>query len=78
MMYIVLTSATVLLSICSLLTDPNPGANLHFPFVFSPPFSALSAKLFTHALFQDDPLVPEIAKVYVSDRKRYEAAAKVE
>ena len=34
---------TVLLSICSLLTDPNP----------------------------DDPLVPEIARIYKSDRKRY-------
>ena len=33
----------VLLSICSLLTDPNP----------------------------DDPLVPEIARIYKSDRKRY-------
>ncbi|CCJ28583.1 unnamed protein product [Pneumocystis jirovecii] len=39
---------TVLLSICSMLTDPNP----------------------------DDPLVPEIAHVYKSDRMRYEATAK--
>lgn len=38
----------VLLSICSLLTDPNP----------------------------DDPLVPEIAHVYKSDRPRYEASAR--
>lgn len=38
----------VLLSICSLLTDPNP----------------------------DDPLVPEIAKTYKSDRKQYEKLAK--
>lgn len=36
-------SCTVLLSICSLLCDPNP----------------------------DDPLVPEIARLYKSDQKRY-------
>ena len=40
--------ALVLLSICSMLTDPNP----------------------------DDPLVPEIAHVYKSDRPRYEATAR--
>ena len=34
----------MLLSICSLLTDPNP----------------------------DDPLVPEIAHIYKTDRQRYE------
>lgn len=38
----------VLLSICSLLTDPNP----------------------------DDPLVPEIAHMYKSDRAKYEATAR--
>ena len=38
----------VLLSICSLLTDPNP----------------------------DDPLVPEIAHVYKTDRARYESSAR--
>lgn len=38
----------VLLSICSMLTDPNP----------------------------DDPLVPEIAHVYKTDRIRYEATAR--
>ena len=43
-----LTYFTVLLSICSMLTDPNP----------------------------DDPLVPEIAHVYKSDRPRYEATAR--
>ncbi|KAL4239692.1 hypothetical protein ACF0H5_000496 [Mactra antiquata] len=37
----------VLLSICSLLTDPNP----------------------------DDPLVPEIARIYKTDRKRYNEIA---
>lgn len=43
-----LTLAEVLLSICSMLTDPNP----------------------------DDPLVPEIAHVYKTDRARYEATAR--
>jgi ubiquitin-conjugating enzyme E2 D/E len=43
-----LTSMAVLLSICSMLTDPNP----------------------------DDPLVPEIAHVYKTDRARYEATAR--
>ncbi|OMJ30401.1 Ubiquitin-conjugating enzyme E2-16 kDa [Smittium culicis] len=38
----------VLLSICSMLTDPNP----------------------------DDPLVPEIAHIYKTDRERYEATAR--
>ena len=39
---------SVLLSICSLLDDPNP----------------------------DDPLVPEIARIYKSDRSRYVSLAK--
>ena len=39
---------SVLLSICSLLTDPNP----------------------------DDPLVPEIARIYKTDRERYGQLAK--
>jgi len=43
-----LTISKVLLSICSMLTDPNP----------------------------DDPLVPEIAHVYKTDRARYEATAR--
>ncbi|RRT66140.1 hypothetical protein BHE74_00053401, partial [Ensete ventricosum] len=38
----------VLLSICSLLTDPNP----------------------------DDPLVPEIAHIYKTDRNKYETTAR--
>lgn len=38
----------VLLSICSLLTDPNP----------------------------DDPLVPEIAHMYKTDRVKYETTAR--
>merc|ERR1712021_289314 len=43
-----LTISKVLLSICSLLTDPNP----------------------------DDPLVPEIARVYKTDREKYTKLAR--
>lgn len=43
-----LTIAKVLLSISSLLTDPNP----------------------------DDPLVPEIAHIYKTDKPKYEATAR--
>jgi len=43
-----LTISKVLLSICSLLTDPNP----------------------------DDPLVPEIARMYKSDEKKYKQLAR--
>ncbi|KAF5401436.1 Ubiquitin conjugating enzyme [Paragonimus heterotremus] len=43
-----LTIAKVLLSICSLLTDPNP----------------------------DDPLCPEIARLYKFDRKKYSETAR--
>lgn len=43
-----LTIRSVLLSICSLLTDPNP----------------------------DDPLVPEIAELYVTNRDQYEQEAR--
>ncbi|KAG0457714.1 hypothetical protein HPP92_022593 [Vanilla planifolia] len=43
-----LTISKVLLSICSMLTDPNP----------------------------DEPLAPEIAYVYKTDRDKYEATAR--
>uniref|UniRef100_A0A915EBH0 UBC core domain-containing protein n=1 Tax=Ditylenchus dipsaci TaxID=166011 RepID=A0A915EBH0_9BILA len=43
-----LTISKVLLSICSLLCDPNP----------------------------DDPLVPEIARIYKTDRERYNTLAR--
>ncbi|KAJ2001608.1 Ubiquitin-conjugating enzyme E2 4 [Coemansia thaxteri] len=43
-----LTISKVLLSICSMLTDPNP----------------------------DDPLVPEIAHIYKTDRERYDSTAR--
>ena len=43
-----LTISKVLLSICSLLTDPNP----------------------------DDPLVPEIAHMYKTDKNKYELTAR--
>jgi ubiquitin-conjugating enzyme E2 D/E len=41
-------SILVLLSICSLLNDPNP----------------------------DDPLVPDVARIYKTDRQRYFTTAK--
>lgn len=44
-----LTISKVLLSICSLLSDPNP----------------------------DDPLVPEIAHLYKTDRRRYEETGRL-
>jgi ubiquitin-conjugating enzyme E2 D/E len=44
-----LTISKVLLSICSLLTDPNP----------------------------KDPLVPEIAQIYMQDRQKYEETARL-
>uniref|UniRef100_A0A6N2KE80 UBC core domain-containing protein n=1 Tax=Salix viminalis TaxID=40686 RepID=A0A6N2KE80_SALVM len=47
-MLMCIDSNEVLLSICSLLTDPNP----------------------------DDPLVPEIAHMYKTDRAKYEATAR--
>jgi ubiquitin-conjugating enzyme E2 D/E len=43
-----LTLGKVLLSICSLLTDPNP----------------------------DDPLVPDIAKLYKTNRKKHDQFAR--
>jgi len=43
-----LTIGKVLLSICSLLTDPNP----------------------------DDPLVPDIAKLYKGDRAKHDQTAR--
>lgn len=48
MAYSVFYCLQVLLSICSLLTDPNP----------------------------DDPLVPEIAHMYKTDKSKYEATAR--
>jgi ubiquitin-conjugating enzyme E2 D/E len=45
---VVVSLFQVLLSICSLLTDPNP----------------------------DDPLVPEIAHMYKTDRAKYETTAR--
>lgn len=43
-----IVSLQVLLSICSLLTDPNP----------------------------DDPMVPEIAHMYKTDRAKYDSTAR--
>lgn len=47
-MFILIPTVSVLLSICSLLTDPNP----------------------------DDPLVPDIARQYKTDRKLYDKIAR--
>ena len=60
-----LTISKVLLSICSLLTDPNPGA------VGQPLFQVK-----TVSLCADDPLVPEIAQMYKKDRKKFDETAK--
>lgn len=46
--FLILILFTVLLSICSLLCDPNP----------------------------DDPLVPEIARIYKTDREKYNELAR--
>jgi len=46
-LFFLVTFVSVLLSICSLLTDPNP----------------------------DDPLVPEIARIYKTDKGNYEKLA---
>ena len=43
-----LTTSKVILSICSLLTDPNP----------------------------DDPLVPDIARLYKENRSKYDSTAR--
>ncbi|CAG8512671.1 7045_t:CDS:2 [Ambispora gerdemannii] len=55
-----LTISKVLLSICSMLTDPNP----------EHPYTRIQIS------YLDDPLVPEIAHVYKTDRSRYEATAR--
>lgn len=48
MIKVLFYAVAVLLSICSLLCDPNP----------------------------DDPLVPEIARIYKTDRERYNQLAR--
>ena len=47
-----------------MLTDPNPGK-----------FHPITVLIFI-VFFSDDPLVPEIAHVYKTDRARYEATAR--
>ena len=56
----------MLLSLSSLLTDPNPG----FISLF---FSSLFVVLI---LVADDPLVPEIAQIYKTDREKYTTTAR--
>lgn len=66
----------MLLSICSLLTDPNPDGMcifvLHVTFL-SPSSQDLRTNLTTPPT---DPLVPELAHMYKTDRSRYEATAR--
>ena len=73
-----LTISKVLLSVCSLLTDPNPGewcAHRVCSSLRSFALLVLSSRTRpypsqTH-LLPDDPLVPEIARIYKTDRKSY-------
>lgn len=73
----------VLLSICSLLTDPNPGTPCFAHLDCDP--ETLDVSLPPHAAFllfnaridADDPLTPEIAKLYKEDRKAHDDTAKV-
>ena len=62
-----LTISKVLLSLSSLLTDPNPGA---FYCII------LGEMTRAHTTFPDDPLVPEIAQIYKTDREKYTATAR--
>jgi ubiquitin-protein ligase len=65
-----LTISKVLLSLSSLLTDPNPGTF----FVLN---CLIICLILTHNLNRpDDPLVPEIAQIYKSDREKYTATAR--
>ncbi|ETO35730.1 ubiquitin-conjugating enzyme E2 D3 [Reticulomyxa filosa] len=61
-----LTISKVLLSVCSLLTDPNPGMRFRKEF-FSEFFNAI--------FFSHDPLVAEIAKQYKTNRKEHDKIA---
>lgn len=60
-----LTISKVLLSICSLLNDPNPGMCLF-----------LCGNSFADLCSLDDPLVPEIARIYKQRREEYEETAR--
>jgi ubiquitin-conjugating enzyme E2 D len=63
-----LTISKVLLSLSSLLTDPNPGLC---------PFSHSASRLFFGDIKgTDDPLVPEIAQIYKADREKYTTTAR--
>ena len=90
-----LTVSKVLLSICSLLTDPNPGEP-----AFRPSYrgaqrggggagragsegwgegdcrSANRSGLTVACRCSDDPLVPEIARIYKSDKAKHDATAR--
>lgn len=64
-----LTISKVLLSICSLLCDPNPGTQIPF-WLFT------CSKLTVYSLSADDPLVPDIAHIFKTDKVRYENEAR--
>jgi ubiquitin-conjugating enzyme E2 D/E len=70
----VLTISQVLLSICSLLTDPNPGTCATALRV-----QLLSAHFSTHLdtiRRADDPLVPEIARILKEDKTKHDQMAR--
>jgi hypothetical protein len=87
-----LTISKVLLSVCSLLTDPNPGAprapgrrrppGTHACLCSSaaaPPAGAAherAAHVASCGDAADDPLVPEIARLYKTDRTKHDETAK--
>jgi hypothetical protein len=72
-----LTISKVLLSVCSLLTDPNPGASRPEPLRPSPPpASRVGGKPDLRCVcLADDPLVPEIARLLKSDAAKHDATA---
>jgi ubiquitin-conjugating enzyme E2 E len=78
-----LTVSKVLLSICSLLTDPNPSTPLLSPIAecfLSTRSIFLSGMLANNRSFlsffaADDPLVGNIAQQYLTDREAHDKAA---
>ncbi len=76
---ILIKSFLVLLSICSLLTDPNPGKRTVSQLdLMSPVLILLLSKYFSllSSSFADDPLVGDIAHIYKTDRSKYDANAR--
>jgi ubiquitin-conjugating enzyme E2 E len=65
-----LTVSKVLLSICSLLTDPNPRASLVLIVLLSSWYLRLTLRLCA-----EDPLVASIAQQYIADREAHDKTA---